>query len=57
MSNNIIIQPSKLRTKNWVEINDNVLGPYSTNNQIKFKTILRSTFLYIVMFKYLRKEL
>ena len=31
-------QPSKFRTKNWVEINDESGGTYNTSNQIKFKT-------------------
>ena len=31
-------QPSKFRTKNWVGINDDASGTYSTNSQIKFKT-------------------
>ena len=31
-------QPSKFRTKNWVEINDDARGTYNTNSQIKFKT-------------------
>ena len=36
-------QPSKLRTRNWVEINDEARGTYSLNKQIKFKTsMLRS---------------
>ena len=37
-------QPSKFRTKNWVEINDESRGIYTSNsNRIKFKTaILRS---------------
>ena len=30
-------KPSKFRTKNWVEINDESRGTYNTNNQIKFK--------------------
>ena len=35
-------QLSKFRTRNWVEINDESRGPY-TSNDIKFKTtILRS---------------
>ena len=35
-------QPSKFRTRNWVEINDESRGAY-TNNDIKFKnTLLRS---------------
>ena len=37
-------QPSKFRTKNWVEINDDVRGAYSPNKQIRFKTtMLRSS--------------
>ena len=37
-------KPSKFRTKNWVEINDNVRGVYSPNKQIRFKTsMLRSS--------------
>ena len=31
-------QPTKFRKKNWVEINDDSLGTYNTNSQIKFKT-------------------
>ena len=35
-------QPSKFRTKNWVEINDESRGKYYVNSQIKFKiTMLR----------------
>ena len=35
-------QPSKFRTRNWVEINDESRGTYTSNN-IKFKTtMLRS---------------
>ena len=33
-------QPSKFRTKNWVEINDDSRGTYNTNKQIKFKTTM-----------------
>ena len=33
-------QPSKFRTKNWVEINDESKGAYNVNSQIKFKTIM-----------------
>ena len=37
-------QPSKFRTKNWVEINDKSRGTYSVNRQINFKTsMLRSS--------------
>ena len=37
-------QPSKFRTKNWVEINDESRGTYlivkHVNSQIKFKTTM-----------------
>ena len=37
-------QPSKFRTKNWVEINDESRGTYYVNSQIKCKTtMLRSS--------------
>ena len=37
-------KPSKFRTRNWVEINDNIRGAYSPNKQIRFKTaMLRSS--------------
>ena len=37
-------QPSKFRTKNWVEINDESREIYAVNKQIKFKTsMLRSS--------------
>ena len=32
--------PSKFRTKNWVEINDESRGTYNLNSQIKFKTTM-----------------
>ena len=32
--------PSKFRTKNWVEINDELRGTYNVNSQIKFKTTM-----------------
>ena len=31
-------QPSKFRTKSWVETNDESRGTYSVNRQINFKT-------------------
>ena len=35
---------SKFRTKNWVEIDDDIRGAYSPNKQIRFKTsMLRSS--------------
>ena len=33
-------QPSKFRTKNWVEINDESRGAYNVNSEIKFKTTM-----------------
>ena len=33
-------QPSKFRTKNWVKVNDDLLGMHNTNSQIKFKTAM-----------------
>ena len=37
-------QPTKFRTKNWVEINDDARGTYNTNSQSKFKIwMLRSS--------------
>ena len=36
-------QPSKLRTKTWIEINDDTRSAYSPNKQVRFKTaMLRS---------------
>ena len=37
-------QPSKFRTKSWVEINDESRGSYNVNSQINFKsTMLKSS--------------
>ena len=37
-------KPSKFRTRNWVEINDDIRGVYSPNKQIRFETaMLRSS--------------
>ena len=33
-------EPSKYRTRNWVEINDESRGTYNVNSQIKFKTTM-----------------
>ena len=38
-------QPSKFRTKNWVEINDESRGGYNVNSQIKFKTTMLKSIL------------
>ena len=37
-------KPSKFRTRNWFEINDDIRGAYSPNKQIRFKiAMLRSS--------------
>ena len=42
--NDLSNQPSKFRTRNWFEINDETRGTYSPNKQIKFKmSLLRSS--------------
>ena len=33
-------QPSKFKTKNWVEVNDESRGTCNINSQIKFKTTM-----------------
>ena len=51
-------QPTKFRTKNWVEINDDTSGTYNKDSQIKFKTsILKSSFAITVIHTFLLKEL
>ena len=40
LDNNLSNQPSKFRTKNQVEINDESRGGYNDNSQIKFKTTM-----------------
>ena len=44
MLDNMTNQPSKFRTKNWVEINHEWRGAYNTNTQIEIKIkILKSS--------------
>ena len=38
-------QPSKFRTRNWAEINDESRGAYNVNSQIKFKTTMLKSIL------------
>ena len=38
-------KPSRFKTGNWVEINDEARGTYSRNKQIKFKTSMLRTSL------------
>ena len=40
IANLIDDQPSKFRTRNLVEINDESRGAYNVNSQIKFKTTM-----------------
>ena len=37
---NALNQPSKFRTINWIEINDESRGAFNVNSQIKFKTTM-----------------
>ena len=44
---NLPNQPSKFRTRNWVEINEESRGTYNKDNQIKTKTsIIMSNLCY-----------
>ena len=47
-------QPSKFRTRNWIEINDESRGAYNVNSQIKFKSLV---YVIIVMHIFLLSEL
>ena len=49
-------QPSKFKTKNWVEINDDSRGTYNINSQIKFKTAMLKSSLYDYSDLYMLKE-
>ena len=40
IDDNTLNQPSKLKTKNCIEINDESRGAYNVNSQIKFKTTM-----------------
>ena len=44
IDDNTLNQPSKFRTRNWIETNDESRGAYNVNSQIKFKnTMLKSS--------------
>ena len=44
MLDNTANQPSKFRTKNWVQVNDASRGTYNVNSPIKFNSsMLRSS--------------
>ena len=38
-------QPSKFKTKNWIQIKDESRGTYNKDNQIRFKTTMLSSLL------------
>ena len=40
IDDNTLNQPSKFRTRNWIEINDESRGVYNVNSQIKFRTTM-----------------
>ena len=40
INDNTLNQPSKFKTRNWIEINDESRGVYNVNSQIKFKTTM-----------------
>ena len=46
-------QPTKFRTKSWVEANDVARGTYNSNSQTKFKTSMWTVHVAIVMHIYL----
>ena len=51
-------QPTKFKTKNWAEINDDARGMYGTNSQFKFKNLmLKPLYVIRVMHLYLSVEL
>ena len=39
-------QPTKFRTKNWVEIDDGLLGTCGTGSQMKFENAMLNSSLY-----------
>ena len=40
IDDNTLNQPSKFRTRNWIEIKDESTGVYNVNSKIKFKTTM-----------------
>ena len=46
MLDNALNQTFKFRTKNWTEINDQSIGTYNGNDQIKFKATTLKSSLY-----------
>ena len=51
-------EPSKLRTRNWVEINDESWEMYNMSNEIKFKTsVIRSICNYSDAYIYAKRTI
>ena len=46
IDDNTLNQPSKFRTRNWIEINDESRAAYNVNSQIKFKTTMLKSSLF-----------
>ena len=46
LSDNTSNQPTKFRTKEWIEINDDARRTYQTNSRIKFETSVLKSSLY-----------
>ena len=58
LSDNTPNQPTKFRTRYWVEINDVTRGTYNSNSQIKFKTSkLNQVYEILMMHIYLYLEI
>ena len=57
IDDNTLNQPSKFRTRNWVEINDESRGAYNVNSQIKFKTTMFKSSLCDYSDAYVLREL
>ena len=57
LSDNTLDQPSKFRTKNWVEINDESKESYGTGSDIKFKLqCLGLIYVIMLLHTYLLRE-
>ena len=46
-------QPSNYRTKNWIEVDDDLRGTYNTNSQMKLKTSILKSSLYVIIVMYI----
>ena len=57
MLDNTTDQPSKVKLKNWLEVNNNARGTYNINSQIKFKTMILISSLQIYLWKELKQLL